>query len=175
MRPLKQGTLDALCGIYAIVNALEQVGVGGPRSALHQELFEKLILALTPHQLRSGLICGLDADDLQYASRKAFRWLRRTHDVDLRLRIPFLDQEYENASDYVNAIREQSEERQRAVIICVEVPGRSHWTILRSVQGRWVYVRDSGRMRRLDLTRFQLGRGPYRFLPADTIVIMRRS
>lgn len=175
MRPAKQGTLDSLCGVYAVINALEQVGVVGRRSLVHTQLFERLVLSMTPHQLRSSLVCGLEADDLLSISRKAFRWMRRTHGVDLRMRRPFVDREFDSTTDYVETLRAQSEGWRRAVIIGFDIPGGSHWTAVRSIEGRRLYVRDSGQMTHLDLRRFELTRGRYRFLTADTLVIQRRA
>jgi hypothetical protein len=175
MRPVKQGDLDALCGVYAVINALEQVGVVGRRSPLHTQLFEKLVLSMTPHQVRGSLMCGLEADDLIGISRRAFRWLRSVHGVDLRMRRPFADREFETASDYVEVLRTQAQDWRRAVIVGFDIPGGSHWTVVRSIEGRRLYVRDSGRMTHLDLNRFDLTRGRYRFLPADTLVILRRE
>ena len=174
MRPVKQGNLDALCGVYAVVNALEQVGVVGRRSTLHRGLFEKLVLSMTPHQVRSSLICGLEAEDLLSISRKAFRWMRSAHGIDLRMRRPFVDREFEGTSDYFATLRTQSESWCHAVIIGFDLPGGSHWTTVRLIEGRRLYVRDSGRMTHLDLRRFELTQGRYRFLPADTLIIVRR-
>ena len=174
MRPAKQGVLDALCGVYAVINAIELVGVVGRRSPLHRELFSKLVCALPPDRLRAGVVCGLGADDLTAASRKAFRWLRREHGVDLRIRQPFADHEFEQTPTYLDAVRAQAENWQRAVIICIEIPGGSHWTVLRAIEGRRLYVRDSGRLTVLDLSRYDLKRGRYRFLTEETLVIQRR-
>lgn len=174
MRPAKQGGLDSLCGLYAIVNAIELVGVTGRRSTLHEDLFAKLICALPPHRLRSGLVCGLDVDDLLTASRGAFRWLRKAHGVDLRIRTPFADREFVDGAGYVQAIRGQNEAWRKAVIIGVAIPGGSHWTVLRAIEGRRLYVRDSGRLTHLDLSRFDLKRGRYHFIAEDTLVIHRR-
>lgn len=174
MRPAKQGGLDSLCGLYAIVNAVELVGVTGRRSTLHEDLFAKLICALPPHRLRTGLLCGLDVDDLLTASRRAFRWLRKTHDVDLRIRAPFADREFEHGVDYIEAIRAQNETWRKAVIIGVAIPGGSHWTVMRAIEGQRLYVRDSGRLIHLDLRRFDLKRGRYHFIAEDTLVIERR-
>lgn len=174
MRPVKQGDLDALCGVYAIVNALEQLGVTGRRSVVHTQLFERLVLSLTPHQLRSSLVSGLEADDLLYASRKAFRWLRRVHGIDLRIRRPFEEREFVSESDYVEVLRAQSATWRRAVIIGFDMPGGSHWSVVRSIEGRRLYTRDSGRLTHLDLRRFGVAGSRYRFLTADTLVIIRR-
>lgn len=156
------------------MNALEQVGVVGRQSALHRGPFEKLVLSMTPHQVRSSLICGLEANDLLCISRKAFRWMRRAHGIDLRMPRPFVDREFGTASDYVATLRIQSGSWRHAVIIGFDIPGGSHWTAVRSIEGQRLFVRDSGRMIHLDLRRFELTRGRYRFLTADTLVISRQ-
>ncbi len=174
MRPVKQGALDALCGVYAVVNALEMVGVVGRRSPLHRDLFHKLILALPAHEVRGAVICGVGAQELVRASRRAFRWLRRTHRVDLRIRAPLADSRIEETGAFLDFVRAQAQDWRRAVIIGIEFPGGSHWTVVRAIEGRQLYLRDSGRWRRLDLNRFEVGRGRYRFLVEDTLVIQRR-
>ena len=174
MRPVKQGALDALCGVYAVVNALEMVGVVGRRSRLHRDLFSKLILALPAHQVGGAVICGVEAQDLMRASRRAFRWLRRTHGVDLCIRAPLADRRFEETAPFLDFVRSQAQDWRRAVIVGIEFPGGSHWTVVRAIEGRKLYLRDSGRMTRLDLDRFDVRRGRYRFLPEDTLVIQRR-
>lgn len=174
MRPVKQGSLDALCGVYAIVNALEMVGVVGRRSELHRELFRKLIAALPPHELRGAVVCGLSGEELLRAARRAFRWLRRTHGVDLRIRAPLADCAFDETAQFIEFLGTRARDWRRAVIICVEFPGGSHWTVVRAIEGRKLYLRDSGRMTRLDLDRFDVTSGRYRFLAQETLVIQRR-
>lgn len=175
MRAAKQGAFDAFCGLYAVVNAVELVGVTGRRSALHRDLFHKLALGLTPHELRRAVMCGLEAEEIIAASRKAFRWLRREHDIDLRIGRPFVDRDFADTADFLRALRLLTADQPRAIIFGVALPDGTHWTVVSGWQGRWLTVRDSGRLRRLDLTRFKLRGGRHRFLVEETIVIRRRN
>ena len=56
MRAQKQGDLDGLCGLYAIVNAIELTGVVGPKSTFHRRLFKRLLNGLAEGELHQAMI-----------------------------------------------------------------------------------------------------------------------
>ncbi len=55
MRTTRQGTFDGLCGVYAILNALDPAGFKRPRGQLHAALFKELTYGLGSVSLLSAM------------------------------------------------------------------------------------------------------------------------
>lgn len=173
MRAVKQGDLDALCGIYALINALEPAGVTGPRGPLHKQLFRRLTLGLPADRLQAAMFDGLDSEDLLETSARAFRWLNRRYGVKVRLERPWHDIDFRNIEHFLDALRASARQPDAAVIVNVHLPGYSHWSVVRRFEGRRAILRDSGSLRHLELDRFSLNRGRYRFSAIDTLLLTR--
>lgn len=175
MRAVKQGELDALCGIYALINALEPAGVTGSRGPLHKQLFRRLTLGLPADRLQAAMFDGLDSEDLLETGTKAFRWLVRRHRIGIRLERPWHDTDFADIEDFLEALRAPAQKPNAAVIVNVHLPGYSHWSVVRRFEGRRALLRDSGSLRQLELDRFSLDRGRYRFSAIDTLLLTRSS
>ena len=175
MRAVQQGELDALCGIYALINALEVTGVTGPRSAMHKQLFRRLTLGLPADRLQAAMFDGLDSEDLLEAGSKAFRWLGRNHRIRVGLERPWHDTDFADVGAYLDALRASASQSDAAVIVNVHLPGYSHWSVVRRFDGKRALLRDSGPLRQLELERFSLDRGRYRFSSIDTLVLTRTT
>lgn len=171
MRAVRQGDLDALCGVYAIINALEVAGVTGPRSQMHRRLFRRLTCGLPPDRLQNAMHDGLDQDDLIKTSNRAFRWLRQAYGLRASLSQPLRGEEIDDLAVYVATVAEWTREPNLAVIVNVHLAGLSHWTVVRTVKGRAMEVRDSTTLKRLALDRFSLVRGRYRFSAPETLLL----
>lgn len=171
MRAVQQGTFDGLCGIYAILNALHRVGVTGPRTHLHRNLFRNIVKATPPKTLANAVSHGLETDQLLAAARRGLRWLRRTHDIDLR--ISRWRHRPTNKADFIKTLTALSSRPGHAVILCFAKPGLQHWSVVENVDPHAIRLRDSGGLTHLDLDRFELRRGRYRLIPEDTIVVRR--
>jgi len=175
MRAVRQGDLDALCGVYAIINALEGVGIGGPRSLMHQRLFRRLTLGLPADRLQAAMYEGLDAEDLVGTGRRAFRWLRQSYGHSLRITRPLRVCDDDDIEHFFDAVAGWTQRADLSVIVNVHLPGLSHWTVVKRVRGRIMELRDSGRLKTLDLDRFSLSRGRYRFSRQETLLIKRHN
>lgn len=173
MRAVKQGELDALCGIYALINALEPTGMTGPRTTMHKQLFRRLTLGLPADRLQAAMFDGLDSEDLLETGSKAFRWLGRRHRIKVRLERPWHDTDFTGVDAYLERLRHAVSRPQAAVIVNVHMPGYSHWSVVRRFEGRRALLRDSGTLRLLELDRFSLDRGRYRFSAIDTLLLTR--
>lgn len=171
MRALRQGELDALCGIYALINAMEIAGVTGPRSNLHRSLFAKLTRGLPYDRLQSAMHHGLDAEDLMSTGTRAFRWLRRSHGTKLSLSQPMRANENEDLSTFIDTVRAWTEQPDLAVIVNLHLPGLSHWTVVRRIRSQVMEVRDSSGLKTLELDRFSLTKGRFRFSANETLLV----
>lgn len=175
MRAVKQGELDALCGIYALINALEVTGVTGPRSPMHKQLFRRLTLGLPADRLQAAMFDGLDSEDLLETGSKAFRWLGRRHRIRVSLERPWHDTDFTGVEAYIDQLRQSARRSDTAVIVNVHLPGYSHWSVVRRFEGKRALLRDSGPLRQLELERFSLDRGRYRFSSIDTLLLTQST
>lgn len=169
MRAAKQGTFDGLCGIYAILNSLDAVGVTGPRTQLHQDLFRNIVKSTPPKTMAKAVSYGFETDQLLAAARGGLRWLRRTHDIDLR--ISRWRRKSTDKTDFIKELSALTTRPGHAVILCFAKPGLQHWSVVAKINPHTIHLRDSGGLRHLDIDRFELERGRYRFIHEDTIVI----
>lgn len=173
MRAQRQGDLDALCGLYALVNAMEMTGIVGPKSAFHRKLFARLIRSLPEPLLRDALTIGLDQCELLMAGLSAFRWIDRRYGVRLKIAPIKVDWGEDDVQGFRRAVSHLIADRRTAVIINVIAPGMDHWTVVNRIEREEIVVRDSGRLRLLPSNRFSLAQGPYR-LEAERTIVLRR-
>ncbi|KIC61011.1 hypothetical protein RM53_00020 [Brevundimonas nasdae] len=173
MRAQKQGDLDGLCGLYAIVNAIELTGVVGPKSTFHRRLFKRLLNGLAEGELHQAMIDGLSQDQLLDIGTRAFRSVRRSYGV--RFEIASLDDIWSphDFAGFLDAIGELSRQPQTAVILNVVMPWVNHWSVVLRCNQNVLELRDSGRLQRLALRRFALSASSYRLAGRYTLVVRR--
>jgi hypothetical protein len=175
VRAARQGSLDGMCGVYAIVNALELVGVAGRQSPIHKALFSQLNYGLGAVALLTGMHEGLEPDELLRAANVAFHWLANEHGIELSLSRPFEKTRFKSVKAYVQALHELTECPTTAAIIAFQMPNMSHWSVVKEVGDDLICLRDSGRMAHLRVADFNLKRGPNSFTTADTLVVTLRA
>lgn len=173
MRAVRQGELDALCGLYAIVNALEVVGVRGRRSSLHSSLFRRLVASVGEDHLRDAIWHGISTDDLIAAAQKAFRWLHRRYRVKLMAKRAFARKPPTSSDAFFNWLDAAMAEPRQGVIINFVMPWTDHWAVAVRRQGFMLVLRDSSGRQTLDLRRFRLRGGAYRIRAASTLLVTR--
>ena len=176
MRPLRQGSLDGLCGVYAVLNSLDLVGMRMPRCALHKELFQQLTCALGAAALLAAMHDGLDAPTLQRAAQIAFGWLAARHHAVLDVDLPFRGRRrFRSTAGFLKAVRAYGAMPNTAVIVAFGDQLRLHWTVVRELDGSDLLLRDSDGLRRLDTSSYGVGMGRRCFSPSDTLIIQRVS
>lgn len=177
MRPARQGSLDGLCGVYAVINSLDLVGMSMRRSALHRELFQQLVYALGAASLLSAMNDGMDALTLQRAAELAFGWLATTHGVVLEVTLPFHGRRFRSTAGFLRALRPYVDAPETAVIIAYRTVRHSHWTVVRDMDGSDLLLRDSDGLTALRTAEFGVGLDDERhhFWPTDTLIITRTA
>jgi hypothetical protein len=175
LRPAQQGTFDGLCGVYAIINALDLVGLKRPRDRLHYQLFGQLTHSLGAVALLSGMKEGLTAGDLVSAANDAFRWLNRAHGVSLKLTQPYRLNDYPTVKRFLAMVHEHCHSADSAVVLSIQTPRMSHWTIPYAIEGELMLLRDSGGRSSLNVSKYNLSQGPYLFRVRETLVLRRRG
>lgn len=175
MRAARQGAFDGLCGVYALINCLDEVGLKRPRSKLHKDLFIALTHALPSDRLKAAMDDGLCTEDLIGAARRGFRAIRRQYFIDLRVGQPFAQRAFGSVDEFAASLTTFVQASSASVIINMGTPHYDHWTVVRGLEGRRLLVRDSGALKQLDLGRFTVDRGRYRLRPAETLLVQLRA
>lgn len=175
MRPAKQGTLDGLCGVYAIINALRRASSNRVPPAICREAFRHLIKSIPKADMHAALTDGLDVDECLHIGRRAFRKLRRDHSLDIRISRPWAGCADLTLDRYLGALERIDRQDGTAAIIRFSKPGYTHWTVAGRPYPTVLSVEDSWTIKSLDLSRFRVGAGPHRFWPEDTLVVGSKS
>lgn len=142
--PYKQGSLDPLCGIYAIINAVQ---TAAPAPGLNRteclELFGTIADAISESWNiarvvwggvgRSGVGCGL---------RVADSWLQEKHGWQLRWQWPFYRSSETSWPVMLDRMAGHLIRPQTAVIVGVGGV-LDHWTVVRTIDRKRVWLHDS--------------------------------
>ncbi|MGV8838830.1 MAG: hypothetical protein ACWA6X_00855 [Bauldia sp.] len=151
--PLRQGDLDSLCGVYALVNAVRKSAHEhglGDREA--KELFDLLIDARHEKQkVAESVTLGIFSGALWRLARKAVAYCR-SRSIPMAASRP-IGREYWPGLDLPMWLAIQAARPATAVVMGLVLPW-DHWTVLHSVGRRYVSFYDSSTCRRLALSRF---------------------
>jgi hypothetical protein len=141
-KPLEQGDLDGLCGVYAVVNAtrLATHPHRRLRAADCADLFAALLAELADEgRLRGFVAAGLGPRVLARLLRKADRWLRRRHGLALEVRRPFRKADEPSPERCLRALAEHLARSGTAAIVGSD----EHWTVIRGVTPKRLLLADS--------------------------------
>ncbi len=175
MKPVHQGALDGLCGVYAIINAVSLVLDTKERSSLHEGLFSHLAYGLGAPAFLATTEQGLRAHDMLRAVDFAFKWLSIEYGIELIMVQPYRTALFPTKAAFISVLRSKIATPDTAVIIQVKLPGMRHWTVARGIRGRRLALYDSAGVPRIDLGEFSLNRGSNQFLPSETLVIQQTA
>lgn len=172
MRPARQGSLDGLCGVYAVVNTLDLVGAPSHRS-VQRELFQQLTYALGAASLLSAMNEGMDPLTLERAANLAFGWFGATYGVALQAELPFHGRRFRSTAGFLRALRPLVGAPDTSVIIAFKARSRGHWTVVRGMDGPDLLLRDSDGLTVLRTAGFQVGQGRRCLWTGDTMTVRR--
>lgn len=176
MRTARQGSLDGLCGVYAIINALELAGVDAPRgSRLQRDMFKQLTHGLGAVGVLTAMQDGLQPEELVATTTLAFEWLKATRGFGLAVEQPLRAGRVRSTRTFVAAVRGYLAQPETAVVISYERGNGAHWTVARDLSSTHIQLRDSDGVSALRIADFQRHSSAWRFRPADTLVIRRVS
>lgn len=173
MRAQKQGDLDGLCGLYAIVNAIELTGVVGPKSVFHRRLFKRMLEGLPERELHRAMTHGLSHHQLIKVGSHAFKSLRRRYGVGFQIEGAVAEWSPDDFAGYLAYLDRLSKQPRTAVIINVVMPRVDHWSVLKGIGLASIELRDSGRLRFLKRDRFAFRGSSYRIEAICTLVVRR--
>jgi hypothetical protein len=171
MKALRQGSLDGLCGLYAIINALDPAGLKIRRGQLHADLFKELAYSLGSVALLSAMREGLHRQDLIRAAHGAFRWLELEHGHSFAMDTPFANRRFKTARTFLAALEDALETPDQGVIIYVAMPRRDHWTVATGITGQILTLRDSDGLTSLPIPQLMDPESAFGIAPAETLIV----
>ena len=150
IKPYRQGALDSYCGLYAITNAVLRLQpecfADNDDRVWHffSKLMKCAIRLCAPERLIKR---GLNGLELEYITRIAVRHLNRSghrfevlRPESIDLPIPY------HFGDCAAWMAEASKESSISVILHIEERGYFHWSVLKGIDGKRVYLFDSDGM-----------------------------
>lgn len=175
MRPARQGTFDGLCGVYAIINALDPAGLVLRRSQLHADLFKQLTYGLGSVAVLAGMQEGIERDDLIRAAQPAFRWLELEHGISLSIHAPYPKRRFQSSREFLDTLKGHMASKNEAAIISVITPTWGHWTVPTAITGGCLVLRDSGGLGSIPLAKLLSPHYGWLLAASDTLLIRRGS
>lgn len=136
LRPAIQGDLDALCGIYSVVNALYWLHPGLRR----KPLFRALVSFFSQHyDIADCLITGTESAQLDallnfLQSRRESRWPFHFHK-------PFARTRGLTTRDILAQCRNWLAQHPDRVVLLGD---QYHWSVVSHMDSKWMYFFDSG-------------------------------
>jgi hypothetical protein len=155
-RPALQGELDGLCGVYAVVNAIQWVLHTGHAAANasrnvkrltkceRQALFDKLVTALGEKRpLAKFVTGGISSVELTRLLNIGREWVARHRNAVVLFRRPFYRKQGPTRPRVVTLLTEHLAAPGSAVIVAV-APPLAHWTVITGVSKKRIRLHDSG-------------------------------
>ena len=153
---LKQGTLDGLCGVYALLNAIfQRIYHDRSVSYKHQDdHFRTAMSCLPKMSVLSAVTNGLTCDELMRLTRKFvkhYSFDAGRHRYEIRVDRPYEPNQITNRWQFHDAMRNLYQTERTAAILGMSYRGRSsyrrdqlsksgHWLALRACKPNGFYV-----------------------------------
>jgi hypothetical protein len=172
LAPYQQGELDALCGLYAIINAtrLALSPTKCMKSADFGHFFNFLIGRLHADRiLRDAITDGLSAE-MSRLLMKADRWLRSEFGVALKYKRPHYHSPYVSRSRVVRSLAMHLAEPNTSAILVLDGCERYvHWSVVKRVTAYSLMLFDADGMKRVPLD--SGARGGVRLPPREVYLL----
>ena len=158
-KPYRQGHLDSLCGIYAVVNACRHaMSTLMPKRKLNsQQLFVSLVKGLHAKNRFSKMTCyGTGMKDHKLVLALASKYLLDKHALSLTISRPVKGLGTPTVAQVFKLLRNHLESPGSAALLEFENHHYCHWTVVRQVQNRQVYFFDSCGMKQRSTKDFRI-------------------
>lgn len=174
--PFQQGALDALCAVYAVVNAVRLAAPPELRPSQHAShaLFGALLRGLRRRRiLYDSLVLGVSPENMRDVLDDAAKWLAKAG-MTLTWRRPFAGIEAMRLDAWLAAAAAHLAEPGGGAIVCV-AGAISHWTALRGVGAGTLKLFDSSGRQQLALSACDAGLdgddARYQLAPSELFLI----
>lgn len=142
--PLYQGRLDALCGIYSIVNGLQIINPLG-RNETEQIFIDLVGLLHKKEVLYDAMTNGLLFKDMKELIKSGImeKYLST-------ISFPFVGKKNQDIADYWNTISDFLNDEQNPGAVIIGLSGKhDHWTVACSISKKSLSLQDSSFLKRL--------------------------
>lgn len=152
VKPYRQGHMDSLCGVYAVVNAIK---VAAEPSSLHGHQFEHIFDVATRvlHErdvLHDVLKEGMGVRLIRHMLKAVQEDSEELATFNMCFERVFPPQSAPKLPTILKQLRRRLKQGQTAVIIRIKGK-KNHWTVVQYVTERTLYLCDSEGMSRIQL------------------------
>ena len=148
--PFRQGHLDGLCGLYAIVNALDLLRDGGfTHSEDEAGRIMRALIDAVPERFPRAIWDGTKVQHVRRMLAAADLFARKRYRFGVDWNEPFLQRDFGTPGDYLAALREELAGGHLAIIGLA--PPWDHWTLVRAADEGGFDCVDSIELKRLAL------------------------
>ena len=159
IEPYQQGEFDALCGIYAIINASRKALGHDQRlpDAAWEALFASLIEQIDERVgLAVAMSDGLATMEMLGLVRFAAAVVRQEHGRNIEVCRPLLRSRKPSLAVCINQLRDYAEQKDTAIL--TGLGGTlGHWTVIDRISHAYLGLFDSGGYRRVRISRCRMG------------------
>lgn len=135
----KQGQLDGLCGIYAVINALRLL-VRISRDECYELIYESVLVIEKKKPVSDFIIDGISVFDVSVIIRDIV-----CPQYDVTRTKPFHRRAQVSVDEYWDTLGQfMGSGEQRSVIMAIETHHWGHWTVVRRVTEKQLILYDSG-------------------------------
>ncbi|MES0090058.1 hypothetical protein [Mesorhizobium sp. M0030] len=181
--PFRQGELDGLCGVYAVVNAIRLV-LGVQATLLRQRDWQDLFVALVEAVDRSvgaahAASNGIDTQPLRYLLKAAILHLATEHDLTIRAKSMLGRDEQPCFEELLRRLGDWVGQPGQAVVLSV-FGSLNHWTVVRRISRSSLVLFDSSGYARISLDTCRMAherprpKGRQHIIPHDAIFCVGR-
>lgn len=177
LKPHRQGDLDGLCGLYSIVNAINQLFDLPDVPKLSDDVFRSAALTLPKGNWPRLLWDGMDFDTLEAAARKACAKITRNTPITVKVERPFEAEDFANVAEFAEHLHGVARPgAYAAAIIRLDYAqargGGAHWTVFGGRRKDQIRIFDGGTERGLPIRSWRLrGSRGDRFTPKETLLL----
>lgn len=178
-RALKQGDLDGLCGMYAVVNALNHLLSIKPPPGFNEEMFEVVARSVPRREYPEVLWEGMDVETLTRIARRATRHFEAEYEVRITVERPFARRRFRDRHAYFDAVSSYWDKQYSTFIVFIDWPksvGHAHWSVLKTIEDQRICLVDSGGQHALPTARMGVnGDRGTRLHPPSTLMLTLES
>lgn len=178
-RAHRQGELDGLCGIYSIVNGINDLLSIKPAPGFSDDLFAIVAHAIPRRLYPDVLWEGMDVDTLTRIARKAARHLASEYQVGIAVERPFARRRFRDRHAFFDGLSELWSQQYSTFIVFIDWPksvGSAHWSVLKCIEDQKIRLVDSGGQHSLPTAQLGIkGDRGTRLHPPSTLMLTLRS
>ncbi len=169
--PFRQGHLDGLCGLYAIVNALDLLRDGGlTHSEDEAHRIMRALVDAAPERFPRAIWDGTKVQHIRRMLAAADRFARKRYKFGIDWNEPFLRRDFDTPAQYLAALREELAGGHLAIIGLA--PPWDHWTLVRKVRNDGLDCVDSIELKHLALADLHIRKRAKDKPPKDTEFVL---